>query len=109
MDPARLTTPPSRQRHPTPLRAGLAELTANRGLVLLLALTSVLSLCGWPAMVLLPALSHQFGLGAEGYGFLVSAVGVGALAAALLVASFASLARRHVFLVSGYVLAVSAL
>jgi MFS family permease len=109
MDPGQLATPNVLTRNPAPLRAALAELFARPGLVLVLLLTSVLSLCGWPAMVLLPALSHHLGLKAEGYGFLVSAVGVGAFAAALLVASFASLGRRNYFLVSGYLLTISAL
>jgi MFS family permease len=109
MDPRRLTSHKGRPRHPTPLRAGLAEVSGNGALVLLLSLTAVLSLCGWPAMVLLPALSDHFGVGPKGYGFLVSAVGGGALAAAFVVASFASLRRRYYFLVTGYVLAIAAL
>jgi MFS family permease len=113
MDPKRLSSNGDRPKHPAPLMAGLAEVWNNGSLMLLLALTAVLSLCGWPAMVLLPALSHHFNLdpkaASQGYGFLVSAVGVGALAAAFLVASFASLERRAWFLVTGMFLAITAL
>jgi MFS family permease len=88
--------------HDGSLRAGFRYIAGHRRLVLLLVLTAAMSLCGWPVLSLLPALSdHQLHAGARGYGWMLSAVGCGAMLAALLVASFGTLARSPAFLVSG--------
>jgi hypothetical protein len=78
--------------------------------VLLLTLTAAMSLCGWPVLSLLPALSdRRLGTGAEGYGWMLSAVGCGAMLAALLVASFGNLSRSVFFLAAGVCLASAGL
>ena len=92
------------------LGAGFRYLAERRGLFLLLVLSGALSLFGWPLLSLLPALSdHRLGAGEQGYGWMLSAVGAGALGAALLVASFGSLLRRRLFLGAGVVLSSAAL
>ncbi len=79
---------------------------------LLLTLVGFLALFGWPVLTLLPALSHEdlgggktMDGGAADYGFLLSAVGVGALLSALVVASSGSRSRSWRFLVVGVALA----
>lgn len=62
----------------------------------LMAMTGVMSIFGGSFVVMLPVFARDaLHVGAEGYGALVSAVGVGALAGALFLAMFGSLARRH--------------
>jgi predicted MFS family arabinose efflux permease len=85
----------------------LARKPALAGLVLL---AGVLTLFGWSFIVLLPALAQrQLGVQERGYGLLLSGTGLGALVAALLVASFGSLERRRLFLVGGSCLSTTAL
>jgi MFS family permease len=92
------------------LLGGFRYLGRHPALVLLLVLSGAMSLFGWPLLTLLPALAdQQLHVSQQGYGGLLSAVGVGALLAALLVASFASLARRYRFLGTGVVLAALSL
>jgi MFS family permease len=99
--------PPSREGS---LLGGFHYLGRHPGLVLLLVLTGAMSLFGWPLLTLLPALADQhLHVNKEGYGGLLSAVGAGAFPAALLVASFGSLARRYLFLGTGVVLAALSL
>jgi MFS family permease len=109
---------------PTPPRPGLRALlegwehVAQRpGLVCLLLLTGLISLFGWPFMVLLPALADQtqgghlsestillpddagVTAGSQGYSHLLVATGCGALLAAFTLAAFASPRWRRPFLV----------
>jgi MFS family permease len=59
---------------------------------------------------LLPALADRhLSAGQEGYGSMLSAIGCGALLAALLVASFGSLSRRRLFLGAGVLLSATGL
>jgi predicted MFS family arabinose efflux permease len=68
----------------------------------LVLLTLVLCIFGWPLITLLPAYTRvQLGLREQTYGLLVSAVGAGALVAALATATFGTAARRGKFLVAG--------
>jgi predicted MFS family arabinose efflux permease len=65
-------------------------------------LTLLLCVFGWPLITILPAYTRtHLGRSEQTFGLLVSAVGVGALAASLTVATFASAARRGTFLVCG--------
>src|SRR5262249_42208802 len=65
-------------------------------------LTFLLCLFGWPVQTLLPAYTRtRLGLDQDSYGLLVSAVGAGALVAALATATFGTVARRAWFLVVG--------
>lgn len=69
------------------------------GLVLL---TLVLCIFGWPLMTLLPAYTRlQLGQSEQTYSLLVSAVGAGALVAALTTATFGTKERRKQFLIAG--------
>ena len=92
------------------LLKGFLFFRERRGLLLLLALSAALAMLAWPMMALLPAVSdQQLHTGTDGYGWMLSAVGVGALVAALMSASFGSLQRRHVFLAAGVVLTAASL
>src|SRR5581483_1632379 len=91
---------------------GFHHLGDRPGLVLLLVLTGAMSLFAWPILSLLPALADQTLHAREdgsGYGTLLCSFGVGALLAALLVASFGSLTRRRWFLGAGVVVSAAAL
>jgi predicted MFS family arabinose efflux permease len=84
------------------LMEGFAFFGRHIRLLFLLTLSAGLALLGWPVMSLLPAVSdHRLHTGTDGYGWMLSAVGVGALVAALLSASFGSLERRRWFLGMG--------
>jgi MFS family permease len=97
-------------------------------LALLLVMVAVIAFTGWPMLALLPALAqHHLELGgliprlfpyladrpleAEkiGYGLLLSGIGLGALLAALTIASFGSLSRSRRFIGTGVVLTAAAL
>jgi MFS family permease len=92
------------------LLKGYVFFRERRGLLLLLALSAALAFLGWPMLALLPAVSdRQFHAGTDGYGWLLSAFGVGALLAALLSASFGSLNRQRVFLGVGVLATATAL
>ncbi|MGH7700797.1 MAG: MFS transporter, partial [Gemmatimonadales bacterium] len=61
----------------------------------LIALTALLSIFGFPFITLMPVVARDvLGVGAEGYGALLSAVGVGALAAAVAIALAVARVRR---------------
>src|SRR6266508_884533 len=93
-----------------PLLAGFRYVAAHPVLCLLLPLTAAMSLFGWPILALLPALAqNHLHAGEGGYSAMLSAIGVGALVAALLVASYGSMPRRSAFLGAGVVVAAVAL
>jgi MFS family permease len=78
--------------------------------LLLLALAAAMAFFGWPMLALLPAVAHvQLGEGERGYGWMLSAVGAGALLGALVVASFGTPARRRALLGAGVALAAASL
>jgi MFS family permease len=81
---------------------GFRYLRRNRthgGLVLL---TLVMCVFGWPLLTILPAFTRlELGLSEKTYSLLVSAVGAGALVAALTTATFGTVERRKTFLVMG--------
>jgi MFS family permease len=88
---------------------GFRYLAARRILVFLILLAGSTAFWAWPFLSLLPALAVQFGHAAEGTAWLFSGVGVGALAAALTVATFGSPSRSWTFISVGVVLVVAAL
>ena len=77
----------------------LREHPAHGGLVVL---TFVVCVFGWPVVTVLPAYTKlQLGLREDAYSLLLSAMGAGALGAALATATFGSMARRGSFLLVG--------
>jgi predicted MFS family arabinose efflux permease len=69
------------------LRQGLGYLRRDRPVLGLVVMIAVFSLVGFPASVLLPALaSDVLHLGVTGYGSLLAAMGIGALAAGIALA-----------------------
>ncbi len=73
--------------------SGLRYVLQHRRVRTILGLLGTVGVFGWSYAVLLPAFARDvFGLGANGYGVLMSASGVGALAGALTVAT-----AGHVF------------
>jgi len=68
--------------------SGLAYVWGHRRVRTILALLGAVGIFGWSYAVLLPAFARDvFGRGADGYGVLMSASGIGALAGALTVAT----------------------
>ena len=68
--------------------SGLTYVLKHRRVRTILALLGVVGIFGWSYAVLLPAFARDvFGRGADGYGVLMSASGVGALLGALTVAT----------------------
>jgi MFS family permease len=81
---------------------GPRYLWEHRALGALVLLTLLLCVFGWPVQTLLPAYTRtRLGLAEDSYGLLVSAVGAGALVAALTTATFGTVGRRAPFLVAG--------
>jgi MFS family permease len=81
---------------------GIRYLAAHRLLGGLVLLTLVFCILAWPTLTLFPGYTHQqLHLREETYSFLVSALGGGALVAALTTATFGNTARRGTFLVLG--------
>ena len=69
------------------VRDGLAAVLADRRLAAILAVTVVFNIFGWPFTSMIPVIGRdQLALGPEGVGLLTSIDGVGAFAAALLLA-----------------------
>lgn len=68
--------------------SGLAYVAQNVRVRTILMLFGIVGVFGWPYAVLLPSIARDvLGVGAHGYGLLVSAGGIGALAGALTVAA----------------------
>lgn len=77
-------------------------LAATPGLLTVTLLAGIIAGHGWPLLALLPSFaSKELGLAEGGYGTLLSAVGIGALAAALTAATFGSDVRPKLLLVGG--------
>jgi MFS family permease len=88
------------------LRSTLAYLAGRPDLLLLMVLSGAVSFFGWPILPLLPAAADQLlGGGTKTYSWLLSALGCGAVVAALLIASFGRRVRRVWFLGAGLILA----
>ena len=68
--------------------SGVSYVLGHRRVRTILGLLGVVGIFGWSYAVLMPAFARDvFGLGADGYGVLMSASGIGALAGALTVAT----------------------
>ncbi|MFN2476075.1 MAG: MFS transporter [Chthoniobacterales bacterium] len=94
--------------------SGVTYVLGHRRVRTILGLLGVVGIFGWSYAVLLPAFARDvFNLGADGYGVLMSASGVGALAGALTVATAGhvfpqrTVALSGVWLFSGALLAFS--
>ena len=106
--PARASTPPPDTHLAS--SGGFRHLAARPGLLLLLALAGTMAFFGWPVLALLPALSDQsLAAGSSGYASLLSAIGVGALVGALVVATFGTPARRSLLISLGVAVGAASL
>jgi len=77
------------------VREGLTFVRHDRNALALVANTAVLSLCGFPFVVLLPVFARDvLRVGAGGLGVMTALIGVGALAAALSLAAVGPQLRR---------------
>ena len=77
---------------------------------MLFLLASLAAIGGWPLLALLPSFADKvLGRGQTAYGTVLSAVGVGALLAALTAATFGNEVRRKVLLLGGLVAVATAL
>jgi len=77
------------------LREGLRYVRSTPTVATLLRLTAVYSVFGLPYLTLMPVFARDvLGLGASGYGTLLSCVGVGAIAGALFLAAVGRRVRR---------------
>jgi predicted MFS family arabinose efflux permease len=107
------------QRSPNPEQAHSAGnltdafryLGQHRSLILVLILGGAIALFGWPLLSLLPAIAVQHlhlvqGTDNRGYSWMLSAIGVGALMGALVVASTR---RRQLLMMLGVLLGASSL
>jgi MFS family permease len=87
-----ITIPPL-QKAPNPgflnsMIEGIRYINRHRIIVVLLTVPAFLSLFGLPFIVLMPAVArNMIGVGASGLGFLMGGAGLGAVAAALLIAA----------------------
>jgi MFS family permease len=85
MDPGKLQAPPPAVRKPGAIREGLRHVRQNPELAIPLALMALVGTLGFNFQVALPLLAKfSFGGGAGSYAVLVSAMGVGSIAAALI-------------------------
>lgn len=83
-------------------REVLTYLRADRRALTLVALTAVISIFGFPYLVLMPVFARDvLRVGAAGYGILSAAVGIGAVAGALAVAVFSARIRKGRTLIAG--------
>jgi MFS family permease len=96
---------PTARKKPGRMADGFVFIARNPPLAALLVCTAFLCLFGWPLLTLFPAYTgHVLGHAEKEYSWLVSAMGGGALLAALGNATFGSLARARLFVVIGSVL-----
>jgi MFS family permease len=81
---------------------GFRYVWTHRRVLTILSLFTVVGIFGWSYSVLLPAFAHDvLHLGANGYGLLMAGSGVGALAAALTVASVGHMLPTRVMALGG--------
>jgi MFS family permease len=81
------------------VREALAHVAGDRRLRGLVELISVCAILATPALALMPVIAReQLGLGASGYGLLLSAVGIGGLLGALTLAGSSPRLRRGLVL-----------
>lgn len=108
-----LATPTPAARHDDDwqaLREGIRYVLGHPILRVVLPLTIVVAMFGWPILALLPAIAERLlYAGNSGYSSLLSALGVGALLAAFAIAACGSVRRRWFFLGLGVILAATGL
>ncbi|MEY2519754.1 MAG: hypothetical protein QOF24_1513 [Verrucomicrobiota bacterium] len=81
---------------------GFRYVWTHRRVLTILSLFTVVGIFGWSYSVLMPAFAHDvLHLGANGYGLLMAGSGVGALAAALTVASIGHILPTRVLALGG--------
>lgn len=81
---------------------GFGYLAQKPRVAWLLVLVGAIGFFGWPFLSLMPAFAHDvLDVRERGYSMLLSATGLGALAAALSVAAFGSIERRRGFIATG--------
>lgn len=101
------TTPGSAAPDAGSVLDGLRYVRSRPRMAGLLVLTGFLCVFGWPAISLFPAYTRlALGHAEKEYSALVSALGAGALVAALTTATFGTVARRRWFLLAGSLLIV---
>lgn len=90
------TKPAGPTRSPTEgIREILRYLRADRSMRLLVEIVTTVSVLGFPFLALMPVLARErLGLGAGGYGVMLSMVGVGGLTGALALAALGHRVRR---------------
>jgi MFS family permease len=82
--------------------AGLRYIRGQARIAVLIALVAVPSVCGYPYVSQLPLFADRYlGLGVEGYSRLLTATGIGALAAALGLATFSNFRRKGLLVTLG--------
>jgi MFS family permease len=111
MDKSTLAHPAATDRPVRGLEAGGFAYLANRPrLLALLFMAAMMGTCAWPFLSLLPALSAKV-LGAPhtGYTLLLSGTGIGALSAALTVATVGEPGRNRRLIAVGIVMACTGL
>jgi predicted MFS family arabinose efflux permease len=93
------------------IASAFGDLARRPSLALLVGLVAVISAFGWPSQSLLPALARSIGVSenAQGYPLLLCGAGTGAVAAALVVASFTAQRWRGPLLCGGIGLTVMGL
>jgi len=96
--------PPTTRHGGNGIWDGFRYLRERSAMGALVSLTLFLCIFGWPLVTLLPVYTRtQLGRSEQTYSLLVSALGAGALAAALITATFGTTTRRSAFLVAGAV------
>lgn len=81
--------PPGRHSPWNDMLEGFRYITSDTRSRTLVANIAAFSICGFPVFVLMPVMTRDvLGYGAEAYGWMMSAVGVGALAGGLVLALF---------------------
>lgn len=77
------------------LREGIAYMLATREIVVIMRMVAVFSIFGVPYLTLMPVFAREaLGLGASGYGVLMTVTGVGALSGALFLAAVGGRIQR---------------
>ena len=109
-----LPAPPERKPEASSQRAsvfsGFTYLRQRPDLAIVVLLAGGIGICGWPTLTLLPAFAQQvLQGGAQAYSLTLSAIGTGALCAALTVATFGNEERRRLLLLIGAGMVTSAL
>lgn len=92
------------------LSAGISFLLRTRGVRRIVVMVGVLGLLAAPYMPLLPAIArYRLGAGPAQFGFLATCVGIGAVTAAVTLASISARGLQHLTLRIGYALFIGSI